>query len=100
MSIIELSTVKEHLNIDANYKGDDNLLSLYVETAYEQIKGDSGCNDEELQDDSGALMPIPRQALLLLVGDFYAYRENTYNGSLTVQPKGYQRLINIIRHYD
>ena len=45
-------------------------------------------------------MPIPRQALLLLVGDFYAYRENTYNGSLTVQPKGYQRLINIIRHYD
>ena len=100
MSIIELSTVKEHLNIDANYKGDDKILSLYVETAYAQIKGDSGCNDEELQDNSGALMPIPRQALLLLVGDFYAYRENTYNGSLTVQPKGYQRLINIIRHYD
>lgn len=100
MKIIELSTVKEHLNIDTNYSGDDNLLSLYVETAYEQIKGDSGCNDEELQDNSGALMPIARQALLLLVGDFYAYRENTYNGSLTVQPKGYQRLINIIRHYD
>ena len=100
MNIIDLSIVKEHLNIDANYNGDDHLISLYVETAYEQIKGDSGCTEEELLDNSGALMPIPRQALLLLVGDFYAYRENTYNGTLTIQPKGYQRLINIIRHYD
>lgn len=100
MDYIDISTVKEHLNIDAGYNGDDNLIRLYIETAFEQIKGDSGCSDEELFDNSGALMPIPRQALLLLVGDFYAYRENTYNGSLTIQPKGYQRLINIIRHYD
>ena len=62
MDYIDLSTVKEHLNIDAGYNGDDNLIRLYIETAFEQIKGDSGCSDEELFDNSGALMPIPRQA--------------------------------------
>ena len=54
MDYIDLSTVKEHLNIDAGYNGDDNLIRLYIETAFEQIKGDSGCSDEELFDNSGA----------------------------------------------
>lgn len=98
--MIDIELVKAHLNIDAGYNGDDNLIQMYIETAFAQIKGDSGCTEEELLDNSGALMPIPRQALLLLVGDFYAYREDTYNGTLNVQPKGYKRLINIIRHYD
>jgi uncharacterized phage protein (predicted DNA packaging) len=98
--MVELELVKNHLNIDDGYSGDDNLIQMYIETAYEQIKGDSGCTEDELLDNEGMLMPIPRQALLLLVGDYYTYREDTYNGTLGVQPKGYKRLINLIRHYD
>ena len=98
--MLDIEVIKQHLIIDDNYDGENALLEMYKETAIAQVMEDSGCTVEEITDNSGMLMPIPRQAALLLIGDFYAYRENTYNGTLNVQPKGYQRLINIIRHYD
>lgn len=95
---IELDTIKKHLNIDATYSGDDALLLQYSDTAIAQLLADTGCTIDELG--SADKMPIARHAVLLLIGDYYAYREDTYNGSLTVQPKGYNRLANILRHYE
>ena len=100
MEIIDLNLVKKHLNIDESYTGDDLLIKNYINTAFEQLKADTGCEANELLDNAGELMPIPCQAVLFLVGDFYAYREDTYNGALTEQPKGYKRLVNILRHYE
>lgn len=98
--MIDIEIIKKHLNVDDDYEGDNALIEMYKETAINQVAEDSGCEIEELTDDNGMLKPIARQAALLLIADFYAYRENTFNGALSVQPKGYQRLINIIRHYD
>lgn len=95
---IELETIKKHLNIDSTYNGDDELLLKYAETATAQLMADTGCTIDELGDISKA--PIARHAVLLLIGDYYAYREDTYNGTLTMQPKGYNRMVNILRHYE
>ena len=94
--MIDIELVKRHLNVDESFVDDDELMSMYIENATAQLKADTGCSDTELRE----MLPIARQAILLLVGDYYAFREDTYNGTLTEQPKGYRRLVNILRHYD
>lgn len=97
--MIDLKIVKMHLNIDESFVEDDDLIRLYVHDAFAQLVEDTGCVESELKKD-GELTPLARRAVLLLVGDFYAYRENTYNGSITTVPEGYKRYVNLLRHYE
>ena len=97
--MIDLKIVKLHLNIDESFVDDDELIRMYVNDAFAQLVADTGCAEAELKKD-GELTPLARRAVLLLVGDYYAYRENTYNGSITTLSEGYKRYVNLLRHYE
>lgn len=97
--LISLEVAKKHLNIDLSFCDDDELIRDYIDAAVGIVCEDS-CNDlAELCDDTGALKSVPRQAVLLKLGDLYAYRESVYNGTVNAVPGGYDRLIKLIRKY-
>ena len=52
-----------------------------------------------LLDQDGALDKVAKQAVLLKLGDLYAFREGNYNGSINQVHGGYDRLIGLIRNY-
>ena len=91
---ISLEAAKKHLNIDINYHDDDELIRDYINNAI------NSCNTiDALVDNSGALKGVAKQAILLKLGDLYAYRESVYNGGINEVPGGYDRLIKLIRNY-
>lgn len=96
---ISLEAAKKHLNIDINYHDDDELIRDYINNAISIVLEDSCNTIDALVDNSGALKGVAKQAIMLKLGDLYAYRESVYNGGINEVPGGYDRLIKLIRNY-
>ena len=96
---ITLAEAKQHLVVDASYTGDDSLIESYLDNALTIVLSESCNTIEMLLDDEGQLDKVAKQAVLLKLGDLYAYREGNYNGSINQVHGGYDRLIGLIRHY-
>ena len=95
---ITLAEAKKHLTIDEGYNGDDSLIEMQLDTALEIVLSECCRSINELTDENGVLNRIARAAVLLKLGDLYAYREDHYNGSISAVGD-YQRLISLIRNY-
>lgn len=88
---MNLDVVKKHLNIDANYTGDDEYLGRLMQVAENAVKWQV---DKEIE-----TTPIEiEQAQLLLIGELYNNREITGNNDKQL-PKNYDYLIGIHRNY-
>ena len=96
---ISLEAAKKHLTIDNDFHGDDALIADYINNAIAIVLADSCNTIDALVDESGALIGVAKQAILLKLGDLYAYREGVYNGTVNAVPNGYDRLIKLIRNY-
>lgn len=80
---IDLSLVRQHCRIDDDDHGQDDVLRLYADAAREWVINATGYSEEELLA-RWVRMPTPLvQAMLLLAGHFFAYREASVPGSLT-----------------
>lgn len=95
--VLTIEGVKRHLNIDALYTGDDVLLEGYLDSAIayvEQIicREVSTLTERELA--------IFRQAVLLVIGDFYMQREDTVVAVSTASTNAVKRLTMAIRGWD
>lgn len=94
---ITLSDAKHHLNIEEEYTGDDR----YIETL---IKGATAAVAAMAQRDMDALTEeesdIARQAVLLIVGEWYMQREDSVVGAAVNRiPNGVERLVYAIKSY-
>ena len=96
---ITLAEAKQHLAVDASYNGDDLLIENYLDNALYIVLSESCNTIADMLDDNGELNRIAKQATLLKLGDLYAFREASYNGSINSVPGGYDRLIGLIRKY-
>ena len=96
---ITLAEAKQHLVVDASYTGDDALIESYLDNALTIVLSESCNTIEMLLDEDGALDKVAKQAVLLKLGDLYAFREGNYNGSINQVHGGYDRLIGLIRNY-
>ena len=96
---ISLEAAKKHLNIDVAFHDDDELIRDYINNAINIVLEDSCNTIDALVDDSGALKGVAKQAILLKLGDLYAYRESVYNGGMNEGPGGDDRMIQLIRNY-
>jgi uncharacterized phage protein (predicted DNA packaging) len=96
---IQLYQVKKHLNIDEDFRDDDEYLMQLVQVAEKVVEKNIDIKLEKLEDEDGNI-PIPlTQAMLLLVGNFYANRESVAFASTNNVPYSYQYLIDLYRNY-
>lgn len=96
---IQLYKVKKHLNIDEDFRDDDEYLMSLVEVAEKVVEKNIDTSLKLLEDGDG-LIPSPLiQAMLLLIGNFYANRESVAFASSSEVPLSYNYLIDLYRNY-
>lgn len=96
---IQLYQVKKHLNIDEDFHDDDEYLMSLVEVAEKVVERHIDTNLKKLEDGDGFIPSPLIQAMLLLIGNFYANRESVAFASTSEVPLSYNYLIDLYRNY-
>lgn len=96
---IQLYQVKKHLNIDESFRDDDEYLMSLVEVAEKVVERNIDTSLELLEDGDGEIPSPLIQAMLLLIGNFYANRESVAFANVVNVPLSYQYLIDLYRNY-
>lgn len=94
--MITLKELKEHLQIEGVASEDAYLLEL-LSVAVAVVERSANVERGELTQNE---IKIFRQAVLLLVGDYYKNREDTTDLNIKAIPNGVERLCNMIRKYN
>lgn len=98
---ITVEDLKKHLNIDDDFKGDDEYLAYLITVAEDAISIHIDRNLSEVADGNGGeLPPVLIHAMKLFIGDMYQSRESTsFNGSPSEIPFSYTYLTSLYRRY-
>lgn len=99
MITVTLEQVKPHLNIDPSYTGDDKYIADLIEVSEVVVSKEIGIELSTLEDEGGNLPAPLRQAILLMVGNFYANREPVAFASSSEIPLSYKYLVQFYRDY-
>lgn len=94
--MITLKELKEHLQIEGVDTEDAYLLNL-LSVSVAVVERSANVERSELNQNE---IKIFRQAVLLLVGDYYKNREDTTDLNIKAIPNGVERLCNMIRKYN
>lgn len=94
-----LDRVKEHLNIDKEYQGDDELILLYICASEDAIEQSINTPLSKLISDEGYLPATLQSAILLMVGNLYQNREPVAMGNVIKIPYTLEFLINLNKSY-
>lgn len=97
MRYLELSRIKEHLNIDKDFTDDDLYLESLGDVAEQMVERHLECNLDEF-DNSNVPAPV-LHACLLLVGNLYNNRESVSNTSQHELPLSYRYLLATYKNY-
>lgn len=94
MAYLLLSETKKHLNVDKDFKDDDNYIQMLIDVAEDAVEKHI---DKPLKEcmKYGVLEPTIKQAILLMVGNLYANREAVTYGSAVEVPLCYQYLVGL-----
>lgn len=95
---ILLEEAKKHLNIDKSFHDDDAYITSLIEVAEDAVAKHA---DIKLSDtlQHGFLPASLRHAILLLVGTYYANRENIAFAANSEIPYTVSHLINLNKKY-
>lgn len=99
MGMLDLETVKKHLNLEQDFVQDDEYILGLMSMAEQAVMVHTNESEETLEENNGGCFPTPLlQAMLLMVGNMYQNREplGTRNAAL---PFNYQYLIDLYRNY-
>ncbi len=99
--IIELSKAKKHLNIDEEFKADDQYIESLIVVAEESVS--IHLNYKSLYSliaKYGEMPAAVEHAVLLLVGNLYANREPVAYNSAVKVPYSYEYLLSLYRNYN
>lgn len=99
MACITLAEAKRHLNIEGDFEDDDQYISSLIAVAQEVVAQDICVPLAELEGETGEIPAPLRQAMLLLIGNYYASRESVAFGVLVQDTKAYKHLIGLYRDY-
>lgn len=95
----QLYQIKKHLNIDEAFHDDDEYLVSLEEVAEKVVEKNIDTKLFLLEDGDGDIPSPLKQAMLLLVANFYANRESVAFASTTEVPISYKYLIDLYRDY-
>ena len=98
---VTLDLAKKHLNIEDAYDGDDAYIESLIEVAEEKVAKELCVSVEELTSiGGGKYIPAPRrQAILLSIGAYYAYREEVITIQSRPLEQGVKYLLSLYRDY-
>lgn len=102
-SYITLDLVKKHLNIDADYHGDDGYIIWLIQVAQDVVVHHIDEDIENLvaeHDGREDLPPAITQAMLLYIGTLYAQRESISYGNVKDVPFAYDYLLTLYKNYN
>lgn len=96
--IITLDETKKHLNVD--YNDDDNYILSLIEVAEEITQQHIDLSLDELTEKYGKIPTPIKQAMLLLIGNFYMSRESITLTSVNQIPNSYEYLLSLYKKYN
>ncbi|WP_315514134.1 head-tail connector protein [Prevotella histicola] len=100
MNHLTLKLIKEHLNLDNDFTMDDEYLSILGDVVEKVVERHIDDSFAYLANTNGGHLPAPLiQAMLLLLGTYYANREHiAFNANYEVG-NSYTFLIDLYRNY-
>lgn len=96
---LQLYQIKKHLNIDEDFKDDDEYLMDLAYAAELSVQKSIDQNLSSLEDEDGMIPSPLLHAALLLVGTWYADRESVSHTSTNPHPHAYEFIIGLFRNY-
>jgi uncharacterized phage protein (predicted DNA packaging) len=97
---LQLYQIKKHLNIDNSFQEDDEYLMDLAKVAEKAVQKHIDNNLSDMEDEDGQL-PMPLiQAMLLMIGTFYAKRESIAFAASTEVPLAYDYLLSLYKNYN
>lgn len=98
--MLELKTIKKHLNIDETYTADDNYIMQLCDVCYDAVERHINSNINELiHEETNEFPPSINHAVLLLIANYYANRESVVYASVNEIPTSYNYLLDFFKHY-
>jgi uncharacterized phage protein (predicted DNA packaging) len=98
--LIELSTIKKHLNIDADYTADDEYLMHFEGVAVKLVEKHIDRTFEDIIAEEGEI-PLPLlHAILLFVGNMYDNRESVAYSQAVEIPTSLTYILSMYRDYN
>ena len=97
---LQLYQIKKHLNIDDDFHCDDEYLVELAQAAQTVVEVHLDRPLDSLENEEGFIPSPLTQAMLLLVGTWYASRESVSFASNSVLPHSYDYIIALYKNYD
>ena len=98
---ISLEEAKLHLNVDAEYTGDDQYIEDLILDVEEIVESEICVPISEIVTEGGAFPRPLRRAMLLLVGSYYKNREDEIQNSESARmQQASGRLMSLLRNYE
>ena len=91
--------MKTHLNVDASFTDDDIYIRELIGVANNVVAEELCVDLVDLETPEGALPAGVRQAIMLLVGNFYSNREPVAFATSSKLPLSYNYLVGLYRNY-
>jgi hypothetical protein len=98
--LIDLPTIKKHLNLDPQFTEDDTYIEYLEGVAIELVQKDIDQPLEELKDESDKLPQPLIHAMLYLIGNMYESRESLSYTSVTEKPCSLTWILRMYRDYN
>ncbi len=97
--MINLKRAKEHLNIEEEFKDDDEYIQSLINVSYDVVNKHINHSIDDAIDENGNI-PTPLQhAILLMIGNLYQNREIASFANATKLPYNYEYLLNFYKNY-
>lgn len=97
---IQLYQVKKQLNIDEDFRDDDEYLVDLINVAEQMVENHIDDKLEEIAKANGNCLPRPLiQAMLLFIGNLYANRESIAFASSSEIPLSYNYILDGFKNY-
>lgn len=97
---LQLDLIKNHLNIDDSFKGDDNYLIYLATVAELTVEKHIDNNLSSLANRRGDLPSPLLHAMLLFIGDMYNNRESISYSAPHEVPFSYGYLLDLYKNYN
>lgn len=97
---LQLYQIKKHLNINDEFHDDDEYLVDLSMVAENVVQKHIDVELADLEDGDGNIPSPLYQAMLLLIGNYYANRESVAFASAMPLPHAYEYLIALYKNYN
>lgn len=98
--LIDLATIKNHLNIDPAYTSDDTYLEYLEGVAEEVVQKHIDRTFEEIMEEEGEIQQPLLHTILLFIGNLYENRESVAYNQVVEVPNSLSYILSLYRNYN